>query len=123
MKRSVKVILMMIMVISVSKVAYSQEALWNELNAKSTKLYQQGQYSEALKIAEEAIKVAETTFGKDHPNTAQSLNNLALLYYAQGKYAEAEPLYKQALSIREKSLGKNHPQVATVLENMSELYK
>src|SRR3972149_4631639 len=112
MKRSVKVILMVVMVISVSKVAYSQESLWNELNAKFTKLYQQGQYAEALMVAEEAVKVAEKTFGKDHPNTATSLNNLAKLYYAQGKYDEAEPRYKQALLIREKALGKDHPDVA-----------
>ena len=38
-----------------------------------------------------------------HPNTAQSLNNLAELYRAQGKYAQAEPLMQRALAIREKS--------------------
>ena len=31
--------------------------------------------------------------GPNHPDVAQSLNNLALLYGAQGQYAQAEPLY------------------------------
>jgi tetratricopeptide (TPR) repeat protein len=37
--------------------------------------------------------------GPEHPDVAQSLNNLALLYGAQGKYSQAEPLYKRALAI------------------------
>ena len=117
------IFLIIVLVILIKANAYSQESIWNELNTKCTKLYQQGQYPEAQKISEEAIEVAETTFGKDHPNTATSLNNLAELYRTQGKYAEAEPLYKRALSIWEKALGENHPKVATVLENMSALYK
>jgi tetratricopeptide (TPR) repeat protein len=34
----------------------------------------------------------------DHPDVAQSVNNLADLYLAQGRYADAEPLYKRALA-------------------------
>ena len=33
-------------------------------------------------------------FGPDHPDTADSLNNLAVLYDNQGRYADAEPLYR-----------------------------
>jgi tetratricopeptide (TPR) repeat protein len=74
-------------------------------------LYQQGQYSEATKVAEE-------TFEPDDPDVATSLNNLAELYYAQGGYAEAAPLFKRSLAIWEKSLGPDDPNVATVCENM-----
>ncbi len=35
--------------------------------------------------------------GKDHPDVAVSLNNLADLYPAQDKYSAAEPLYKKSL--------------------------
>ena len=75
---------------------YAQESLWNELNDKVSTLYQQGEYSE---VATEALKVAQKTFGPNHPNVATSLNNLAALYDSQGKYAEAEPFYKLALTI------------------------
>ncbi len=50
------------------------------------------------------------------PMSAQSLNNLAVLYQAQGRYAEAEPLYKRALAIREKALGPDHPDVGTLAQ-------
>ena len=40
--------------------------------------------------------------GKNHPNIAYVLNNLANLYESLGKYAEAEPLSKNALEIHEK---------------------
>ena len=35
--------------------------------------------------------------GEAHPDTLQSLNNLAALLQAQGRLAEAEPLYREAL--------------------------
>ncbi len=67
--------------------------------------------------------IDEKDLGKDHPDVAASLNNLATLYEAQGKYAAAEPLYKRSLGIWEKALGKDHPDVATALTNLAGLYK
>jgi tetratricopeptide (TPR) repeat protein len=58
-----------------------------------------------------------------HPDVAQSLNNLALLYQDQGAYAKAEPLYVRALDIWEKVLGPMHPDLATVLNNLALLYR
>jgi tetratricopeptide (TPR) repeat protein len=42
--------------------------------------------------------------GPEHPDVAQSLNGLAVLYYQQGRYADAEPLYRRALAVRDKAL-------------------
>jgi len=111
------------LIISLSMAAEAQEALWKELNSKAGRLYQQGQYSLAAKVAEEALTVAERTFGPDHPRVAASLVNLAAVYEAQGRYAEAEFLYKRALGIVEKALGSDHPHVAATCENMAELYR
>jgi tetratricopeptide (TPR) repeat protein len=61
--------------------------------------------------------------GPDHPDVAQSVNNLADLYSAQGRYADAEPLYKRALAIFEKALGPDHPSVASALNNLASLHK
>jgi tetratricopeptide (TPR) repeat protein len=61
--------------------------------------------------------------GAKHPDTASSLNNLAVLYKSQGKYAEAEPLYERALEIRERVLGAEHPDTTTSLNNLAVLYK
>ena len=65
----------------------------------------------------------ERALGRDHPNVAGSLNNLAELYRAQGHDAEAEPLYQRSLAIWEKALGPVHPQVATSLENYAALLR
>ncbi|MHC9538940.1 MAG: tetratricopeptide repeat protein [Vulcanimicrobiota bacterium] len=102
--------------------ALSQEQLWNELNMKVQQLYNEGKYEEGIKIARQALEVAEKTFGNEHPNTATSLNNLAILYNDQGSYTEAEPFYKRALAIREKVLGPEHPDTANSLDNLAILY-
>jgi tetratricopeptide (TPR) repeat protein len=60
--------------------------------------------------------------GENHPDVANSLNNLAELYRSQGRYEEAEPLYLQALELGQRLLGENHPDVATSLNNLALLY-
>ena len=44
------------------------------------------------------LRSAKQTLGPEHPNVAQSLNNLAGLYQATGRYAQAEPLFQRASS-------------------------
>ncbi len=51
-------------------------------------------------VGKKALQLAETNAGKNHPNVATSLNNLAALYKAQGQYAQAEPLYRRSLKER-----------------------
>jgi CHAT domain-containing protein/Tfp pilus assembly protein PilF len=68
------------------------------------------------------LAIREKALGPNHPDVAQSLNNLAALYKDQGRYADAEPLYKRSLAIREKSLGPDHPDVANSLNNLALLY-
>jgi tetratricopeptide (TPR) repeat protein len=123
MRRSLPIFVLAGLVSSLAVSTYAQEALWNDQNNKVAILYQQGRYSEAAKVAEEALIVAEKTFGPNHPRVATSLNNLVELYRAQGKYAETDPLYKRSLKICEKALGPEHPHVAAVCENMAELYR
>ncbi len=65
----------------------------------------------------------EKALGANHPDVAQSLNNLAALHENQGRYAEAEPLYKRALAIQEETLGPDHPHVAILLSNLAVLYR
>jgi len=101
MKTLRKIALTMLAVYFVAPI-YAYQSQWEELNAKVVQLYQQGRYAEATKVAQQALKVAEKTFGPEHPKVATSLKDLGILYDSQGKYAEAEPLYKRALAIREK---------------------
>lgn len=61
--------------------------------------------------------IRETVLGPEHPDVAQSLNNLAWLYHAQGSYGDAEPLMKRALTIVEKTLPPDHPTRMQVTRN------
>ena len=90
---------------------------------KGGQLYQAGRYGEATSFAQQACDLAERHLGGQHPGTATSLNNLAVLYHAQGRYAEAEPLHQRALAIRERAFGPDHPSVATSLHNLANLYR
>lgn len=56
--------------------------------------------------------------GKDHPDVAKQLNNLALLCQNQGKYEEVEYYYCRALEIYESRLGPDDPNVAKTKNNL-----
>lgn len=92
------------------------------VNQKVKGLDQQNDFERAVKAAKQAIEVAETKVGPDHPYVAISLNNLAMLYSKEGEYVKAEPLYNRSLAIWEKALGPDHPYVANCLSKLSRLY-
>ena len=98
------------------------EAAWERYNQAGMSAYQRGDYAEATKQWEAALKEAQG-FGAQDPRFATSLNNLAELYRAQGRYGEAEPLFKRSLAIWEKALGPEHPEVAASLNNRALLYQ
>jgi tetratricopeptide (TPR) repeat protein len=78
-----------------------------------------GNYPLASTALAEALSIRERLLDPEHPDTATSLNELALLYKTQGHLAETEPLYKRALAIDEKVLGPEHPTVAINLNNLA----
>jgi tetratricopeptide (TPR) repeat protein len=94
----------------------------NLLNQQVQTLFKQGKYQEAIPHAQKAVELSERVHGPEHPNTAQCLNNLAVLYRVMGEYAKAEPLYQEALRIRQKVLGPENPNTATSLNNLAVLY-
>ena len=57
-----------------------------------------------------ALAIDEQSYGKEHPEVATDLNNLAALLQATNRLAEAEPLMRRALAIDEQSYGKEHPE-------------
>jgi tetratricopeptide (TPR) repeat protein len=96
---------------------------FNKINAFVLVYQSQGKDTEADPLYKQCLEIWEKVFGSDHPNVAQSLNNLADLYRIQGKYTEAEPLYNQALDIFKRALGPDHPYVAIVCENIEKCLK
>ena len=68
-----------------------------------------GAYDQALPLYRRALKIREKVLGPEHPDTATSLNNLAMLYQAMGAYEQALPLYQRTLKIIEKVLRPGAP--------------
>jgi tetratricopeptide (TPR) repeat protein len=48
--------------------------------------YQQGQFEQALPLAEKAYRLRKEVLGEKHPDTLTSLNNLASIYFMATKY-------------------------------------
>jgi len=70
-----------------------QVARWTELNDAAVQAYRDGRYSDGIAAAEQALTLARQAFGPRHPDTLQSMNDLAGLYGSQGRHGEAEPLF------------------------------
>jgi CHAT domain-containing protein len=81
-----------------------------------------GEYGKAEPLYRQALEIYKKALGKDHPDYATSLTNLAWLQRSMGEYARAEPLYRQALEIRKKALGEEHPDYAMSLYSLAGLY-
>ncbi len=92
--------------------AVDEGPTWEAQLAAGNKAFERGDYPEAERRLEPALRKAEG-FGPQDPRLATSLNDLGEVYRTQGKYAAAEPLHKRALAIREKALGPEHLHVAT----------
>ena len=86
---------------------FGEEKKEDNIRKKIDHLYQQfyqfyklGQYAEAIKEETQIRELIRLNFGENHPDYADSLNNLGLVYVEINDYAEAERLFKQALEIR-----------------------
>ncbi|MCP5142293.1 MAG: tetratricopeptide repeat protein [Chromatiales bacterium] len=81
----------------------------------------QARHREAEAVMRRALEINGAHFGKEHPELAIDLNNLAQLLKTTNQLAEAEPLMRRALEINEASYGESHPKVATHLNNLAAL--
>jgi CHAT domain-containing protein/tetratricopeptide (TPR) repeat protein len=94
-----------------------------QLGAQVAKLYDAGNYREALPLAQQTVEISKRVLGEAHPNYAASLNDVALLHSSLGDYTRAEPLYRQAMEIFKNALGQGHPEFATSAHNLAVLYQ
>jgi hypothetical protein len=123
MKTLTKILLATLVLAFFSTTVFGQQELYNSLNKRMGILYKGGKIMEAIVTAQEVVKVAEETFGKNHAFYSASLENLALLYVADGKNEKAADLYEQSFGVRESLLGKNNPSLKNVLEKLQKCYE
>ena len=60
--------------------------------------------------------------GPEHPDTLESINNLAKTYSDQGKHSEAEELQIHVLETRKRVLGPEHPDTLSSNNNLAGTY-
>ena len=82
---------------------------------------QLGASDEARLLTERALAIREKVLGPEHPDTAVSLSNLALILEEQGDHARSRALKERVVAVREKVLGPEHPDMALSLNNLATL--
>lgn len=102
--------------------AVTDEVRWTEyIDAAGTALFR-GDYAEAQRQTEAALKEADG-FEEQDWRLVMTLNKLAGFYRAQGRYDEAAALYRRSVAIDEKTLGPKHPNVIAGVNDLAALYR
>lgn len=101
--------------------AADQQSVPLLLNRTASYLQGQATLETAEPVRRLALEMRERLLGSEHIDTAESLNDYALLLYERGKFPEAMELYTRALRIRERVLGTEHSETATTLNNIAVL--
>jgi tetratricopeptide (TPR) repeat protein len=71
-------------------------------------LWSRGQYRQALPLDEQALAGRRQLLGDDHPDTLQSMNDLANICQDLGDLQRAHQLFQQTLAARRRVLGEDH---------------
>ena len=104
------------------EINYDQEKYIDFLWDYSAFLERYANYDKALKVCNRLVKLCEDFFGKEHPATTGSYNNIGVIYNKRGDYDKSLEYHQKALEIREKVLGKEHPDTASSYNNIGLVY-
>ena len=96
--------------------------LGKALLAHAVSLEATARYSEAENLLTESLDICGGTEGKDSPQYAVRLSNLARVFQAKGHLKKAESHFQQALKITSNSLGEDNSAYAADLNNLATLY-
>ncbi|HEY6285349.1 MAG TPA: tetratricopeptide repeat protein [Ktedonobacteraceae bacterium] len=81
----------------------------------------QKDYEQAESFLQQALTLQSKMLSDDHPDIADTLQNLGDLYYEQQRNSEALPLFEQALAIRRQRKEEDHPHTQAILEIYKDL--
>ena len=83
-----------------------------------------GDYAKAEPLLKEALEIRQKVLGREHPDTATSLNNLAGALSGDGRLCESRAAVQRGAGrFYQKALGREHPDTATSLNNLAGLYE
>lgn len=81
-----------------------------------------GLYAQAQQQLERALYVRRRVLGEQHPDTLETMNEVASSYQYQGKYAQAETLFAKAFENYRHVLGEEHADTVISMNNLANLY-
>ncbi len=81
-----------------------------------------GKYGEAEELYKFVLAIFDEEFGRDHPEVATILQDLADAYYKQKKNGKTDPLDGHVLGIYDEKLGPDHLDVARTLSSLADSY-
>lgn len=84
---------------------------------------EKGNYQKALDYGNKSLELRKKHFGVKNYNTAEAMENLAMIHKILDHTEKSEKLYLEALRIKEKTKGKKSLEVATTLNNIGALYE
>lgn len=91
------------------------------LSLEAEELIDRDEYDAALPKAMRALELREQALGREAPEVAYALGNVAYLYFKKNDYVKARELYVRAVAIQEKAGLENH-EAARLLNNFGLLY-
>lgn len=107
---------------AIGELQAAKRAEWKAANEHVLAFINSGQFEPAIRLAEQALLLAEEAFGIDDPDTLISVTNLGYLYLEQRRYADAEPLLLRALAASERVLGMEHPNTLIFVNGLGDIY-
>lgn len=81
-----------------------------------------GAYREAEQTLGKALEVRKL-LGADHPEVAQTENNLASVYQVMGRFEEAEKTFKSAITRLERAPSESQADLANAIGNLASLHQ
>ena len=92
--------------------------LYNDLAYSLDEL---GEPKRALELAEQGLAIRRDLFGERHPDTANSLHNIAAYLLSLGKAPQAHARAMEALEIKKQVLRTNHPNTLNTLKLLRQI--
>ena len=82
-------------------------------------LYDEGRWQQVEQLLVQVIETRKAKLDEDHPDTLNSMRNLAATYINQGRWEEAEQLGVQVMETCKIKLGEDHPDTLNSIGNLA----
>ncbi len=86
----------------------------SQLNNEVGQLLRNKEYDETTTKGHQVVAMYKKLHGAEHPDVANALFNLGMVYKYAGKSGEAVKFLKEALAVRQSLFGEDHPDTAQI---------